>query len=243
MINPANFTISKADYDFFLNNRDKVLFDYAVQEKIIQDYVKSNPSNVSKNVVKEKVHLLNSFYHTRVPVDKMVPNIMKIKDLDNRLKNGDHSLIKEIAQCGKDYFSFATKFCAMHNPGKFPIFDSFVNNILTYLFNNGFFAGTAVQPCSFMHFKTTSKSKSAHYSDYVKIYEAFIKKSGISSFSQNYREVDRVIWGAAIIRNITLDKSQNPKRDMSGLLQNIFVTVFANLASNSIWELVINVFK
>lgn len=242
MINPASLSISKADYDFFLNNRDTVLFDYAVQEEIIQNYLKSNPRNVSKNIVKKKIHLLNSFYHTRVPVNAMVQNILKIKDLDNRLKNGDYSLVEEIAQSEKDYLSFATKFCAMHNPDKFPIFDSFLNRIFAYLNEKGFFKGTLATQDKLKHFGQASKSKSSFYADYVIIYDEFMKKSGISSFTQNYREVDRVIWGAAILRLRTLDKTAKSNRDISPILRKVFGDIFMGIASNAIWELVSKVF-
>ena len=243
MINPANFSITKTDYDLFLNHRDKALFDYAAQEEIIQNYVKNNPHNISRAVVANKVHLLNSFYSTRVPVEEVVNNILKINNLDERLKDGDLSLVQEIVLClKKDYLSFATKFCAMHNPNKFPIFDSFINRIFTYLNKNGFFKGTSASQDMFKNFTQASKSKSSHYKDYVTIYDEFLKKSGMYSFAKNYREVDYVLWGAAILRLRTLDKTVKPKKDISQLL-NVFGNIFMGIASNAIWALVSNIFK
>lgn len=168
---------------------------------------------------------------------------MKIQDLDIRLKKGDETVVYEIARSKKDYLSFATKFCAMHNPDKFPIFDSFINRIFTHLNKNGFFNGTRVEEDTFKHFGQSEKSKSLYYADYKLIYDEFLKKSGISSYAKNYREVDCVLWGASVIRMKTLDNSVKPKKDVSGILVKVFGDIFIGIASNTIWVLVSNIFK
>lgn len=52
-------------------------------------------------------------------------HILTIPNLDNRLKQGDISLVDEIKEVtmsdGKkrDFYSFATKYCSHHNPNFF----------------------------------------------------------------------------------------------------------------------------
>ena len=61
----------------------------------------------------------------------------KIYDLkiDKRLKNGDPSLVNDIAHVtisGKEkvFYSFASKYCSHHNNIEFPIYDYFVDRML-----------------------------------------------------------------------------------------------------------------
>ena len=71
----------------------------------------------------------------------------KIYDLkiDKRLKNGDPSLVNDIAHVtisGKEkvFYSFASKYCSHHNNIEFPIYDYFVDRMLIYFKNKDKFA-------------------------------------------------------------------------------------------------------
>ena len=60
-------------------------------------------------------------------------------------KSGDASLVTDIAHIelnGKEkyFYSFATKYCAMHQPERFPIYDRFVGEMLRYFRKQTHFA-------------------------------------------------------------------------------------------------------
>ena len=91
-----------------------------------------------------KASALNDFYSTSIfSIYRVVEHYCKIKDLGQRMVNGDLSLVEElrhvpISDDGKetrDFYSFATKFCAHHNSEAFPIYDSYVDKMLRELRN------------------------------------------------------------------------------------------------------------
>jgi hypothetical protein len=84
-----------------------------------------------------KVATLNDLYNAKVfSVFSVVNHIQSLK-IDERLQNGDISLVKDISDTtvnGKKHkhYSFATKYCSHHNPSAFPIYDSYVDEVLRY---------------------------------------------------------------------------------------------------------------
>jgi len=88
--------------------------------------------------VYKKVVLLNSLYSTNIYATFDVAlKIYKITNFEDRIKSGDISLVDEIRKNvisgqEKDFYSFATKYCHNHNPNTYPIYDSFVEDMLIY---------------------------------------------------------------------------------------------------------------
>ena len=90
-----------------------------------------------------KCSTLNDFYSTRIfSVYRVVEHYSKVKNLGKRMDDGDISIVEElrnvpINEVGdtRDFYSFATKFCAHHNPEAFPIYDSYVDQMLRELRN------------------------------------------------------------------------------------------------------------
>lgn len=91
-----------------------------------------------------KCSTLNDFYSTSIfSVYYVVEHYSKVKSLGNRLSIGDLSLVEELRnvpvsddrKVTRDFYSFATKFCAHHNPEAFPIYDSYVDKMLRELRN------------------------------------------------------------------------------------------------------------
>ena len=88
---------------------------------------------------------MNDFYSTNIfKVFPVAKYITEIDDIDAKLKEGDLSLVDEIARVklGKEdkkkekyLYSFATKFCSHHNESAYPIYDSYVDAMLRFFRN------------------------------------------------------------------------------------------------------------
>lgn len=95
------------------------------------------PCNKDINDVLLKVSTLNDFYSTNIfSVYPVAKHILKL-DIDERLRIGDYTLVKDIQYVtisgqSKSFYSFATKYCSHHNPYDFPIYDSYVDKVLCY---------------------------------------------------------------------------------------------------------------
>jgi len=107
---------------------------YPFAEKIIKDEFIKDDQSVEQ--VYKKVVLLNSLYSTNIYATFDVAlNISKIKNFNKRVESGDLTLVDEIRKnligdSLKDFYSFSTKYCHHHNPKKYPIYDSFVEEML-----------------------------------------------------------------------------------------------------------------
>ena len=96
--------------------------EYAFTEKALQDVFLYYPDHKNLQGVVAKIALLDRLYATNL--DKGVKDIVEfatkisqINDIDRRLSVGDLSLVNEIANLITDKrpFSFATKYCCLHN--------------------------------------------------------------------------------------------------------------------------------
>lgn len=177
---------------------------YSIQENILQQLVNKYPDHKNKAAVEVKVKLLNLFYSTYIlATNRMTAHIYGMKKIDSRLKSGDKSLVKEIATLtidGKsyDFYSFATKYCAYHNPDAFPIYDNIVANVLIQLFMDGNlppYTYTTKRNVDNGYSKTAFQEKLRDYDFYVQVYDTFMKEYGLWG-KLSYRKVDAYLWGA-----------------------------------------------
>ncbi|MGD0541819.1 MAG: hypothetical protein ABSB33_09910 [Tepidisphaeraceae bacterium] len=112
-------------------NPDFELYDATVRLVFNQWKANTDPRQVLAKVV-----VLNRLYSTNVyDVLALKRRILEVDHIDDKLSSGDHGLVEEIARVtvgGKPrfFFSFATKYCAWHEPDKFQMFDSYVEWIL-----------------------------------------------------------------------------------------------------------------
>lgn len=128
------------EVDYWLKEWDS-LPDYTLQKEAInelfQGYYNSNKS--LKNIV-IKCSVLNDFYSTNIfKVYPVACHILEL-DIDKRLKKGDISLVNEIANNKiankeKNFYSFASKYCSHHNQDEYPIYDSYVDQMLRHFRN------------------------------------------------------------------------------------------------------------
>lgn len=231
-----NFTITQKEYDFVLQACQSLLGQYCAQEIDCQLCKQMYPLNSNINEVKKKVQVLNSYYSTRVPVDTMATNIVNLskkRNLDQNLGNGVLSVVHDIAKDNRDYFSFATKYCALLQPTLYPIIDKYVWAFFRKLRQLGFF-----EKATNKKFANVNKYGSNAYSDYVDIYNEFIDKSGIRFFFSSYREVDAYIWGACrmyLLLNTT--SKHTGKQYIQTWLGTFSASLLANLLSSAIWAI------
>lgn len=151
------------------NSLNKLFFVLLPENKVIEDIL-------------IKCSTLNDFYSTNIfsifPVAKHIHQL----DIDKRLKEGDLTLVNDIAyvkELDRRFYSFASKYCSHHNPEQFPIYDSYVSKIL-------------------MHFKKVdkfAKFTNNNLKDYAKF------RNVLDEFKTYYRleqyslkELDKYLW-------------------------------------------------
>ena len=130
-------TPSKSEVKKYLNKWE-TLDNYVLQEDSLNKlFIKTYPKNDDINDILIKASSLNDFYSTNIfSIFSMSKHLLNL-NIDYRLKNGDESLVNDIASIEingrkKNFYSFATKYCSHHNPNKFPIYDSYVEKMLVY---------------------------------------------------------------------------------------------------------------
>ena len=184
----------------------KKMEGYRIQEELLQCLVKKYPENIVSDIVETKVKLLNLFYSTGIQATNyMAKNILGIESMDRRLTEGDVTLVEEIAKLKlsgdtiRFNYSFATKYCALHEPKKFPIYDSIVAATFKSLFEKGLlpkysYSRSVKGVKSNNYTKGSFSAKLKEYVFFVEVYDYFMDLYDLNSFT--YREIDSYIWGA-----------------------------------------------
>lgn len=96
---------------------------YGSENILIKQILEKYPANTSREIVAMKISLIDvtnstnlSRYKSKISLSDLTTVICKIEDFDERVENGDPTLVKEIAnQKEINLFSFATKYCCYHN--------------------------------------------------------------------------------------------------------------------------------
>ena len=201
---------------------------YRIQEEILQDLVQKYPDHKNEAAVDTKAKLLNLFYSTGIQATNlMTKHILSIENIDERLEKGDLSLVPEIATLqlsnGEKRFnySFATKYCALYQPAKFPIYDSIVANTFISLFEKGLLPkyhyerGKTSNPNTFTKGEFASKLK--EYNFFVELYGYFMELFDLKSFT--YRQIDSYIWGAFKVAGSDFEIEKLAQLDKSKIVE------------------------
>lgn len=110
-----------------LDNIDKLVrqdVSYGDETRLITNCLKRFPLNNDLEIVAMKIGLIDitnsthlSQHKSKINMYDLAKHIVSIKDIDERIKNGDPKVVNEIARCnGKiNLFSFASKYCCYHN--------------------------------------------------------------------------------------------------------------------------------
>jgi hypothetical protein len=184
---PSNELVKKYHEDFINNSQS------LTNENTLKCLFKKYPQNVIIEEVIIKVCAINSLYNTNIfSVNSIASNIKNINNFDERIKTFDKELVHEIAQTNNRYFySFATKYCHFHND-IYPIYDSFVNEILInyQLKENFIIVNRNVEK---PNTKKQLQQYIRDYNNFFDLYEAFKIKYHLETFSNE--EIDHFLWG------------------------------------------------
>ena len=163
------------------NLEEHYIWQESSLDKLFHDDYKTN---TDLNEILIKCSCLNDFYSTNIfliyPVAK---NIYDLK-IDKRLKEGDASLVNDIANVeisGKQkyFYSFASKYCSHHNAVKFPIYDYFVEKMLMYFKKKDKFA----------------KFVKDDLKDYIKFRNVLLEFKTFYDIDEfNLRDIDKYLW-------------------------------------------------
>ncbi len=161
------------------------LDSYREQERALNRlFFEMAPENRDIADILLKVTTLNQFYSTNIFSVYPVAEHIKGLDMDARLKAGDESLVDDIRQIEfsgkkKNLYSFASKYCSHHNPEAYPIYDSYVDEVLRYFRDLDRFAS----------FRTEELKNYRRFKD---ILIAFRSYYGLEQFS--LKEIDKYLW-------------------------------------------------
>jgi len=161
------------------------LENYRLQEDALNKlYSELCPNNTDVIDVLLKASTLNDFYSTNIfsiyPVAKQICAL----DIDARLKAGDVTLVGDIQYVTigdtlKNFYSFASKYCSHHNPLEYPIYDSYVDEVLRYFRNRDGF----------------SDFQDGDLKDYVKFKSILIDFRTFYGLDRyNLKQIDQYVW-------------------------------------------------
>jgi hypothetical protein len=177
---PCNEEVNK-----YLKRWDS-LENYRLQENALDKlFFNTCPKNVDMDDVLIKVSTLNAFYSTNIFSPFHVAKRIIELQIDPRLEAGDCSLVNDVSVVKmekgiiKRFYSFSTKYCSHHRPYEFPIYDSFVDEMLRHFRDNDRFD------------KFTSDSL-RNYPDFKSILLQFRKFYELEQF--NLKEIDKYLW-------------------------------------------------
>ena len=163
----------------------QTLENYRLQEDALNKlFVELCPKNDNISDILLKVAALNDFYSTNIySVFSVAQRIIEL-DIDKRLDEEDVNLVNEIKKVmisGKEkhFYSFASKYCSHHRPESYPIYDSYVDQVLRYFRNRD----------KFYKFKNGDLKE---YSAFKRVLAEFQKFYDLQQFS--LKEIDRYLW-------------------------------------------------
>lgn len=135
-----------------------------------------------------KCSTLNGLASTVIfEVQYVAERILKL-NIDNRLEQGDFSLVKAIASkegdpiLPKTFYSFATKYCSYHQPDKYSIYDRYVALVLTEL---------QERDC-YSDFKRIEDL--TDYNRYMKTLDDFRTYYGFPENEYSKKKLDKYLW-------------------------------------------------
>lgn len=132
---PQGYVPSVKDAEWFINNwknEGKFSTPVNIMFRLCQE---TYPNNNNLEEVLLKCAAINAFSSTNVyDIYSMAEHIVR-KQIDEKLKNNDLSLVETISKInigGKqhNFYSFATKYCHYHNPDNYAIYDRYVAKVI-----------------------------------------------------------------------------------------------------------------
>ena len=181
---PQGYIPSAKDAEWFINYW-KELPSYSNQERSLKKlFEELCPKNDTIEDILIKCSSLNDFYSTNIfDVHTVAQHILSL-NIDDRLVQGDRSLVDDIAHVkvnGKDHFfySFATKYCSHHQPEIYAIYDNYVEKVLLTMKERERFA-------------EFNRDDLKDYGKYMDVIEAFKQTFGLTQY--NIKKLDQYLW-------------------------------------------------
>ena len=181
---PQGYIPSVKDAEWFLEYW-KNLPSYSNQEKALDKLfmgICKRNDNIEDILI--KCSSLNDFYSTNIfDIHTVAQHILSLK-IDERLEDGDLSLVDEISHVevnGKvhTFYSFATKYCSHHNPERYAIYDSYVEKVLVSMNSRD-------------HFMKFKQEELKVYETYMRVIKAFQQRYGLMQY--NIKRLDQYLW-------------------------------------------------
>ena len=163
----------------------KTLEKYVLQEKCVNRLFQDLcPKNKNLADVLLKVSVLNDFYSTNIYDTHCVARHIFSLNVDKRISAGDLDVVNEIANVdfnGKQrrIYSFASKYCSHHAPDIFPIYDSFVDQVLWHFQRKD-------------HFGDFRRLDLKDFNSFVATIDSFRDHYRLEKFTR--RQIDLFLW-------------------------------------------------
>ncbi|HAX91239.1 MAG TPA: hypothetical protein DCY07_03400 [Rhodospirillaceae bacterium] len=161
------------------------LENYQFQERSLNLLFKQFcPKNDSIEHILLKVSALNDFYSTNIFNVYAVAKHIHSQKVDERLDSQEFGLVNDIAKVcvnGRaiNFYSFASKYCSHHMPSTYPIYDSYVEKMLSaYEKRDGF--------------GSFHREDFKDYGRFVEMVRKFRTFYGLTSFS--LKDIDLFLW-------------------------------------------------
>ena len=167
--------------------------EYCNKEKALNKlFFEICPKNTDIKDILLKASTLNDFYSTNIfSIYPVAEHIYKMK-IDSKLEEGDISAVSDIKSVviggkKKELYSFASKYCSHHNPEEYPIYDSYVDEVLWY-FRKHPNCSDSENP-NFSNFK---RKDLKDYGEFKKILLKFRNHYGLNEYT--LKQIDQYLW-------------------------------------------------
>lgn len=179
---PEGYRPSLKDVEWFLNYWKGEERYFAPVNVMFKLCLETYPKNDNFEEVLLKCATIDAFSSTNVyDLQSMARHIVEL-NIDDRLKNGDLSLVQDIGEIefsGKKriLYSFATKYCHYHNPEIFAIYDRYVDKVL----------------CAFLNdFSNYKANQLRDYKVFTNVLHDFRHHYGLENLSLD--DLDKYLW-------------------------------------------------
>lgn len=181
---PKSYRPSVKDAQWFLDYWLK-LPNYVNQENALKKlFLELCPENNTIEEVLIKCSSLNEFYSTNIfDIHTVAQHILSL-GIDERLKQGDLSLVDDISHVVKGnikhtFYSFATKYCSHHQPERFAIYDNYVEKVLITLNKRD-------------HFSDFKNQELRKCSVFMRVIKDFMQYYGLTQIG--IKQIDQYLW-------------------------------------------------
>ena len=183
ILRPTNQVIDNYLKEFKNNER------YFIAEQATENLIEKFPNNSSIEDIILKISVLNDLYNTKIFGTFLVAQHILNLNIDPRIRDGDSTLVNEIAighsiskpngGGDRNFYSFATNYCSLHNRESYPIYDSFIEKTLL-----------SFQKAD--EFSSFSKKELKDFPKFKNIITDFKNFYGLTK--HNFMEINKFMW-------------------------------------------------